>query len=343
MKTCSKCGNQMNDDSRFCTQCGYDTMQENQESVNPNPAPEYNTNVYQNNTQANGIYYQPGNNYTNNSTDSSGQYASGGANYSAQYANSNAMPYNGGIPTKEKKKMPVWKKLLIALAVIFGIVIISFIALFCLGLSVADDDAVDSILNGTFDPDSESASLFEPGYIDGDSYINESANLKMFPPDSSWIFMSAEETAEDYDAEIDPETGRVHLDIYYLEAEMVNEDNGSNILISIIEGDAASALMSVESTAKYIAESNAESCRRDGDTCTVSETYDMTVAGESYTCIDLVSYNVDEYGTYSISQTFCYRKAGSDFIEIQLTTSPDYDTLTTADYLESCFSALNAE
>lgn len=176
-----------------------------------------------------------------------------------------------------------------------------------------------------------------------DTYTNESANLKMSLPDSSWRFVSAEEIAEDYDAEVDPETGRVYLDIYYLEAEMLNEENGSNIIVSIIEGDTASALLSVESMAKTIAESNAASYRLDGDTCTVSEPYDMTVAGEAYTCIDLVSYNVDEYGTYSFSQTFCYRKLGSNFIEIQLTTSPDYDTLTNADYLDISFSALHAE
>lgn len=324
MKNCKNCGNQMGDDSRFCTKCGHDTSQDA-------PQNSFNSeNRVADTQQSSGVYYQPGNNYTDNQN----------SNYAPQYSNNNIPPYMN-IPIPEKKKTPVWKVIIIVFAVLFTISLISGIIMFIIGMSIIDDDDFNGF--GLEDiVDFDEGEPFTLGLITENSYINESAGFEFAFPSESWTAASDKEIAATVGVGIDEDTGKAYQSMYgvnsYYDTIVTNNETGENIMILIMDG--AVSYLSLDEFVKQSAQGAIESLEELGYTCSVSDEYTIMIAGNEYTCIDLNSEINDGDMSISMIQTLCFRKSGGSFIDIQFTLFPEENSMEALDYANGCFSSL---
>ena len=292
MKTCKNCGASVNEDSRFCTQCGADTFADGAEEqttvlTEASAQPE---------TDQGGEYYQPAAEQTA-APDQSGevyyQPAEGSIDSSPASSYTYAVPVDQEPVGKgKKKKGGVWA-VIAAVIVILGIVV-------RVGLGAL----------GIFGDVADKLSTISEGYETPSAYINSSINLKIDTSKGGMEVLTDSEK-KDYFG-IDPDNYETFIYDY---------DTDEYLYVMIAEGSLAESAQNMKSFAKEIAEYVYE-----GQTnYTVGEAYEREIAGRTFTCVD-VSQTVEDdpyYGTYYLEQTFCFIKSATVFLEISVTTYPE--------------------
>ena len=295
MKTCKNCGASINEDSRFCTQCGADTFADNAEeqtavfaeaSAEPEtdqPAP----------AQSEGSYYQP----ENAETVSGGEYYQPATDTAAN--SGNASTYTYAVPTDQtpvgkgkKGKGRTWA--------IIGSVIVVLIFVVRIGLGAL------GIIGGV----ASNISSISEGYETSTAYINSSINLKIDTTKGGMSVLSDSEKREYFN--IDPST---------YETFIYDMDTDEYIYVMLAEGSLAESATNMKKFAKEIAEyvyegeSNYE----------IGDTYELEISGKTFTCVDITQTveNDPYYGTYVSEQTLCFIKSATMFLEISITTYPE--------------------
>lgn len=294
MKTCKNCGASINDDSRFCTQCGADTFADNAEeqtavvaeaSAQPEtdqPAP----------AQSEEGYYQP----ESNDTVSGGEYYQPAADTATASGSTSAYTY--AVPAdqtpvgKGKKKRSVWA---IVAAVIIVVGILVRVGLGALGL---------------FGEVASNISSISEGYETANAYINSSINLKIDASKGGMEVLSDTEKRDYFG--IDP--GSYETFIYDM-------DTDEYVYVMIAEGSLAESTQNMKKFAKEIAEYVYEG----QSNYTIGEAYELEITGHTFTCVDVVQTVEDDpyYGTYVSEQTLCFIRNTTMFLEISITTYPE--------------------
>lgn len=307
---------------------------------------EQNNNMYSNGTNgSNGTnppvennpqqqYYQP---VGNNNPQQQYYQPVGNNNPQQQYyqppMNNQAMPS----PQPPKKKSKVGK----VIGIILGIIVFIFVALFIIGLFVEDEETLDTGTSQTqqagevqeqpSSEDNEETKELAAGVISGDSYSNDFAGLGITLPDSQWTFLDNDSIYEML-ADSNPmrdENGGVYIEsdaeIAHYDLMMLNNANGTNIQVMLSETSGMAGVI----TSEELFLSNASSGL--GDTATVSDPYDITIADETYKAVDV---NYSDYGTV---QTIATKKIGSDFVCVIVTVYSDMDTNSCSYYTDMFF------
>lgn len=311
MKTCKNCGASINDDSRFCTQCGADTFeQEAQEETaviaeaSAQPATDSNVNsgeYYQPEAQAEApaqsgeVYYQPVDGNAENSTASTYTYA----------VPTDQVPVGKG----KKGKGRVWA-IIAAVIVILGIVI--RVGLGALGIFGEVADKLSSI---------------SEGFETSTSYVNSSIDLTIDTTKGGMKILS------DYDQEyvfgIDPDDYETFIYDY---------DTDEYIYVMMAEGNLAEAAQNMKSFVADIA----KSLYANQTNYEIGDVYERDIAGNTYTCVD-ISQTVNDpgYGTYYLEQTLCFIKSSTMFLEISITVYPEETGNHAQDIIDRYFVEMN--
>lgn len=302
MKTCKNCGASINEDSRFCTQCGADTFADNAEeqtAVVTEASAELETDVP--------VSESP----VSDSTVSSGEYYQPAADTTA--ASAGASTYTYAVPTdqtpvgKGKKKTGVWAIIAVVIVVLGILVRVGFGAL------------------GIFGDVADKLSLISEGYETSTAYINSSINLKIDASKGGMTVLSDSEKRDYFG--IDPST---------YETFIYDMDTDEYIYVMIAAGSLAESAQNMKSFAKEIAEYvyEGESNYKIGDA------YELEIAGNKFTCVDIVQTVEDDpyYGTYVSEQTLCFIKSTTTFLEISITTYPEETGNHAQDIINQYFS-----
>lgn len=320
MKTCKNCGASINEDSRFCTQCGADTFAETAQDqseafaeASAQPAtdipvdgeeyyrPEGGTPV------SDGDYYQPENSAP----------VSGG-DYYQPVGDTNAAPgststYTYAVPTdqtpvgKGKKKHSVWA-IIVAVVIVLGVIV--RVGIGALGL---------------FGDVAGNLSTISEGYETSTAYINSSINLKIDASKGGMTVLSDSEKKDYFN---------INPDSY--ETFIYDMDTDEYIYVMIAEGSLAESAQSISKFAKEIAEYVYEG----ESNYTIGDTYELEIAGNKFTCVDVAQTVEDDpyYGTYHSEQTFCFIKNATTFLEISITTYPEETGNHAKDIIDQYFS-----
>lgn len=296
MKTCKNCGASINDDARFCTNCGADTFagaDEERTAVLSEASAEPATD----NTVSGGEYYQPEAAQTESAEQSGAYYQPAGSN--AESDTSSAYTY--AVPTDQ---VPVGKgkksKGRIG-AIILSVVIIIGVILFKIGVRVLD--YVD------FGDVASSLSTISEGYETSTAYINSSINLTIDSSKGGMDLFSAEEKE------------------YYLgdsansyETYLYDFDTNESIRVLMATGNLADSTVNMK---KKVAEL-VEDIYEDDTACKISDVYERKIAGNTYTCVDVSeTVNDPDYGTYYIEQSLCFIRSSTVFLEIVIDAYPE--------------------
>lgn len=301
--------------------------------VENNPQQQYNQPVGNNNPQQQ--YYQP----PGNSNPQQQYYQPPGNNNPQQQYYQPPMN-NQGMPSPQppKKKSKVGK----VIGIILGIIVFIFVALFIIGLFVEDEETLDTGTSQTqqagevqeqpsSEEDNEEAKELAAGVISGDSYSNDFAGLGITLPDSQWTFLDNDSIYEML-ADSSPmrdENGGVYIEsdaeVAHYDLMMLNNANGTNIQVMLSETSGMAGVI----TSEELFLSNASSGL--GDSATVSDPYDITIADETYKAVDV------NYADYGSMQTIATRKIGSDFVCVIVTVYSDMDTNSCSYYTDMFF------
>ena len=308
MKTCKNCGASINDDSRFCTQCGADTfesgaVEETVVNVEASAQPETdNTEI----PAQGGEYYNP-----------EGDNTVGGGEYyqpATADASGSASSYTYTVPAdqepvgKGKKKGRVWA---IVLAVI---IVLGFIGRF--GLKIAD--IVFDVL--------DNKTSISDGSVSLSGYTNDSLNLNIDVSGSNFKIASEDELSSYFN---------VNPDDY--ETVIYNYSTGEILAVCIFKGSATEIAQSVEEFAR----AEAEYYYKNETNYKISDVYEREIAGKTYTCVDISQAVEDEeYGDYYTEETLCIIKDGSTFVEIQIVTYPEETGRNAQNIIDQYFKAI---
>ena len=291
MKTCKNCGASINDDSRFCTQCGADTFADGAQeepavvaeaTAEPETdnaaaptATEAPAEAEEESTVSAGEYYQPP---TENASSTTSAYTY-------------TVPVDQQPVGKGKKKGRVWA-IILSVIVVLGIVI-----RFGLGALGIIGDVV-----------SNSATLSK-GMETSTAYINSSINLKI---DATKGGMSVLTDAQKRDYfGIDPND---------YETFLYDEQTDEYMYVMIAEGNLVEATTNMS---KFVTEI-AEYIYEGEENYKISDTYEREIAGNTFTCVDISQEVKDAYyGDYYLEQTLCFVKDATMFLEISITTYPE--------------------
>lgn len=300
MKTCKNCGASINEDSRFCTQCGADTFESGVEEtaapVEASVEPETeNTVIEQTDApiQSGEVYYQPADGTTESSTASAYTYA----------VPTDQTPVGKG----KKGSGRIWA-IIAAVIVILGIVV-------RVGLGAL----------GIFGDVAGKLATISKGYETPDAYINSSINLKIDASKGGMDVLNDSEKREYFG--IDPDSYETFIYDY---------ETDEYIYVMIAEGSLAESAQSMKSFAKEIAEYVYE----DETNYTIGDAYELEIAGNKFTCVDVTQTVEDDpyYGTYYLEQTFCFIKSSTVFMEISITTYPEETGNHAQDIIEQYFT-----
>lgn len=305
MKTCKNCGASINDDSRFCTQCGADTFADGageQTAVlteaSAQPATDSNVSggeCYQPATgqtaasdRSGEVYYQPAGGTTESGTVSSYTYA----------APADQVP----VGNAKKGKGRVWA-IIAAVVVILGIV--GFVAL---GLFGENDDKPSSI---------------SKGYETSTAYINSSIDLMIDTSKGDMELMS-DEYKNYYGVSEDD-----------FETFICDMDTGDYIFIDIFEG----TFYETSQDMKDFTKETMEYWYGEDESLVIGDVYEREIGGKTYTCAD-VSQTKSDYSNnvYAWDTATCFLREGSTFFEIEITVYPDESTNTIDSIISTYFS-----
>lgn len=285
----------MNEDSRFCTQCGADTFESGVEETavltEATAQPEAENTASEQTAapaQSGEVYYQPAEGTAEGSTASSYTYA----------VPTDQVPVGKG----KKGKGRVWA-IIASVIVVLGIVV--RVGLGALGLFGEVADKLSSI---------------SEGYETSTSYINSSLNLKIDASKGGMEVLSDSEQRDYFG--IDPSSYDTFIYDY---------DTDEYIYVMIAEGSLSESAQSMKSFAKDIAEYVYE-----GQTnYEIGDTYELNIAGNKFTCIDITQTVEDDYyGTYYSEQTLCFIKSATTFLEISITAYPEETGRHTKDLID---------
>lgn len=289
MKICKNCGAQVNDDSRFCTKCGADTMAGGDDSAltEASAAPLTDERPPAVSADQSGVYYQP-------PTENGGKSeAEPTTPYS--YGATSEYHYEGEpVPQKPaKKRLPVWSIILIVIAAI-GIVI-------RIGLFVLDFVDVDTVI----------PSAISDGEVSEGVYINNDLGIKADFSDPSKMALMNDEELKFY--------GFTDGDVEY-EFVAYDKSTGETLSAYIVEGSVSEAMMSMD---EFVSQT-VEYAFDDDENCEISEIFEKEIAGKTFTCAK-VSQTVQEegYEPYYMEQTLCIIREGKSFFELLFTIYPE--------------------
>lgn len=298
MKTCKNCGASINDDSRFCTNCGADTFEgvaEEQTAVLSEAVAQPATDS----DVSGGEYYQPAAEQTEPAPQSGEVYyqpaestADGDATSSYTYA----------VPTDQ---VPVGKgskkgRLGRIGAIILSVIVIVGVILFKVGLKALDYIDIGDVAS--------SLSSISEGYETSTSYINSSANFTIDSSKGGMKVLSSEEKRYYFGDDGDN-----------YETFLYDETTGEYIYVMIAEGNISESAQKMDKFVLDIAEYIYE-----GETgYKIGDVYEREIAGNTYTCVDISQTATDSYGTYYLEQTLCFVRSSNVFLEISITTYPE--------------------
>ena len=123
------------------------------------------------------------------------------------------------------------------------------------------------------------------------------------------------------------------------ETFIYDSETDEYIYVMIAEGSLAESAQSMKSFAKEIAEYVYEG----ESNYTIGDAYELDIAGNTFTCID-VSQTVEDdpyYGTYYLEQTFCFLKSTTVFMEISITAYPEETGNHAKDIIDQYFTTAN--
>lgn len=238
------------------------------------------------------------------------------------------------MPQPPKKKNKAGK----VIGIILGIIVFIFVALFVIGLFVEDEETVDTSVAESQSQElqeteeqteeKETAKEFELGTISGDTYSNNFAGLGLKLPDSQWAFLdndSIYEMLESSSPQRD-ENGGVYLEAEsetaYYDLMMINNTSGTNIQVLLSETNGMAGVITSEDL--YLSNSSSDV----GTDGTVSDPYDITIAGEKYRAVDI------DYPSYGTKQTIAAKKIGNDFVCVIVTVYNELDSNSCSYYTD---------
>ncbi len=313
MKICKLCGTKLEDDVRFCFNCGADTTHKGAvETVDSDSYKEADarqtrqTNTvprqpsFQSNTippQQENVYYQP----------SDSNSAQGG---DAPYR----LPYSAHVYTeKKKRKLPAWAIILIVLACLFVLFIAGIIALGSFGFNQVmkeNPNFLTNIKEYISDEASDGESI-TGGVVNGDTYTNDSVGLAIDVTGSRYRFLNSDEVKDVMEEQAD-----------YTEFIFFDETSQENIMGLIVEG----SISDVIKDEKVLVREMAEYIFEDSDyPYEIGDAYTMTISGKEFSCID-ISQTIDDDEIevpFTTVMTLCIYKEGSSFYELQFTLYPE--------------------
>lgn len=280
MKNCTRCGQQLNDDAKFCPVCGTRVTNDYQQQRND---------------------YQPQQNYYNaNSADFQPTQPI--------YYNQN-QPYGVQNPSEKNKKKKVYIAVGSVAAVIILILIITIISV-SLSSSGTDDTVSDD--TASFDDGVHVGEI-----IDGNTYYNDYWNLSIDLPDSDWEFFSDSKIYDDKslsNAQIDPENGKTYIEDSsqkcYYDMFLYNNENGSNIQVMILDSTYNTSLFTAEEMIDMLLEETPGLSAQQ-----VGDTYDIDISGETYSAANV---NID-YSGVDVAQLYALREIDGEYLMICIT------------------------
>ena len=310
MKTCKNCGASINEDSRFCTQCGADTFEsgaEEQTVVNAEASAQPETDHAAAPAQSGEVYYQP----EGENTVSGGEYYQPATDTAA--ASGSANTYTYAVPTdqtpvgKGKKKKSVWA-IIVAVIIVLGIVV-------RVGLGAL----------GIFGEVADKISKISEGYETSTAYINSSMNLKI-DASKGGLQVLTDSEKKDYFS--------LNADDY--ETFLYDFDTDECVYVMIAQGNLAESAQNIKSFVKEVAEYIYEG----ESNYKIGEIYERDIAGNTFTCVDITQTVEDDpyYGTYQLEQTLCFVKNTTMFLEISITAYPEETGRHTKDIIDMYFT-----
>lgn len=243
-------------------------------------------------------------------------------------------------PQPPKKKSKAGK----VIGIIVGVIVLIFVALFIYGLTLDETEypteTVPSSQSDSGDAQTQEDTQAEPskeivaGTYENGVYSNEFAGFSFTIPDDDWTFSTNDQIYEMLEGSnpVKADDGRVYIETEaekaYYDAMILNSVTGTNIQVMLSETEGMVGVVTSEEL--YL--SNATAGLADATT-TVGDSYDLTIAGETYKAVDV------DYTDYGTIQTIAARKIGSDFVCIIVTVYTGLD-MNGCDYYTDLFKAL---
>lgn len=345
-------GKFMEQDNKYTNGTNAQTGGNNPPQENSNQ--QYNQNVGNNNPPQQ-QYYNPAENgnpqqqyYQPPVNNNQQQYYQGAGNGNPQGQYYQPPVNNPGMPQppipQPPKKKKTGKIIGTVIGVILGLIVLCFVGLFIIGLVVGDEESVDTSVSESqsqkIDETEEQAETeeqteaeeeakdFAMGTVSDGTYKNSFAGLELKLPGDEWEFLdndSVFEMLQSSDAKQD-ENGAVYIETEaetaYYDVMMLNNSNGTNIQVMLSKTDAMAGVVTSEDLYLSNASGNV------GYDCTVSDPYDINIAGEKYRAVDL------EYSSYGTKQIIAAKKIGGDFVCIVVTVYSDLDSNDCSYYID---------
>lgn len=243
-------------------------------------------------------------------------------------------------PQPPKKK----NKALKIIGIIVGVIVLIFVALFIYGLTLDESEYLTETVPNSQSDDGGSQTQEETqaepskeivaGTFENGVYSNEFAGFSFTVPDDDWTFSTNDQIYEMLEGSNPQKAddGRVYIETEaekaYYDAMILNGVTGTNIQVMLSETDNFAGVITSEDM--YIA--NATAGLADSTT-NVSDTYDLTIAGETYKAVDV------DYTDYGTIQTIAARKIGGDFVCVIITVYTGLD-MNGCDYYTNLFKPL---
>ena len=288
MKNCKSCGAQMEDNQRFCLNCGAEN-QPIQSNVN-----QYNPSL------------QPQN--VNNGNPSFNSNTSDGVN-----GYQNTIPQSPVPPKKKNLSAGAIAAIVIA-AVLVVALVVSIPAIVIRSKAKTRLESGDSSYSQT---ESNELSF---GNIDGNTYSNDFANLHFDLPSEEWAFLSDEDVITYLPTySIDPKTGKPFIssanDICYADIVIYNQSTNENIIVQFTPYN--NTFLSEDIVLKSILDQVEEEYLNQGITVSNKDTNagSVEINGNNYS---IATIQASAYGN-EISQIIAVAKIGDNYVSITVT------------------------
>lgn len=225
-------------------------------------------------------------------------------------------------PPKKKKN-----KALKIIGIIFGVIIILFIALVIIAVAADDTDYDESISQNEMLSEENSKPVL--GVLTGESYTNAYADIKFNLPSEDWEFKDSEylyDIFRNSGGEVD-EDGNVFLNggntrYYY---DMMALDNTTSTSVQFVVTKPNKKTFNTTTEDMFLNNSKAMS----GEAA-ASDIYDVVIAGESYRAVDLA----DENSELGFCQIMAAKKLDDEFVIIIISGYSNVINGNLSDYID---------
>lgn len=287
MKKCRKCGNPMNDDSRFCTNCGYDTRDDM----------KYNSSD------------------TIKGSNSVFSHKHSSVNHNCRVESIN------GQETERKKS--VSKKKALGFFTVFLIILIA--VPLCIGIILGlfyimdETDYVSSEYSDEYYYSYLDCEIETGNYVS--CYYNPSADLRFDYESMGMNAYDSQQIAGLMGAKLDAENNKAYQNLengetVIYDAYFENELSGERIAVSILNGDFNNADLGEYA----IHAANDLMSEMDGLNAEVNDIYDLYICGQSYVAVDVVSYPDNLYASAgTTTDTFCFISGENSILCVHFT------------------------